>query len=88
MMETTERVNTRSSAPCLTINEVLKMIGRVSGRRPQIMADSAQKGDMRHSYADTWLVRTDLGFAPTVTLEDSLAAEYNWLAEILRDPDQ
>ena len=72
----------------VTINEVLEMIGRVSGRRPQIMADSAQKGDMRHTYADTWLARTDLGFAPTVTLEDGLAAEYNWLAETLRDPDQ
>jgi nucleoside-diphosphate-sugar epimerase len=52
------------------------------------LADSAQKGDMRHTYADTRLARTDLGFAPTVTLEDGLAAEYNWLAETLRDTDQ
>jgi nucleoside-diphosphate-sugar epimerase len=67
----------------VTINEVFEMIGRVSGRRPLITADSAQKGDMRHTYADTWLARTDLGFAPAVTLEDGLAAEYKWLADTL-----
>src|SRR3989454_5916253 len=44
----------------VTVNQVLDMIGRVSGRRPLITVDSAQKGDMRHTYADTWLPRTDL----------------------------
>ncbi len=67
----------------VTINEVFDMIGRVSGRRPLITTDSAQKGDMRHTYADTSLARADLGFAPTVTLEDGLAAEYKWLADTL-----
>jgi nucleoside-diphosphate-sugar epimerase len=67
----------------VTINEVFEMIGRVSGRRPLITIDSAQKGDMRHTYADTSLARADLGFAPTVTLEDGLAAEYKWLADTL-----
>jgi nucleoside-diphosphate-sugar epimerase len=67
----------------VTINEVFEMIGRVSGRRPLITAGSAQKGDMRHTYADTGLARTDLGFVPAVTLEDGLAAEYKWLADTL-----
>jgi nucleoside-diphosphate-sugar epimerase len=67
----------------VTINDVFEMIGRVSGRRPLISTDSAQKGDMRHTYADTSLARADLGFAPTVTLEDGLAAEYKWLADTL-----
>jgi nucleoside-diphosphate-sugar epimerase len=67
----------------VTINEVFEMIGRVSGRRPLITAGSVQKGDMRHTYADTRLARTDLGFAPAVTLEDGLAAEYKWLADTL-----
>jgi nucleoside-diphosphate-sugar epimerase len=67
----------------VTINDVFEMIGRVSGRRPLISTDSAQKGDMRHTYADTSLARADLGFAPTVSLEDGLAAEYKWLADTL-----
>ena len=38
---------------------------------------------MRHTYADTSLARADLGFAPTVGLEEGLAAEYRWLTGIL-----
>src|SRR3989441_3085863 len=67
----------------VSINQVLEMIGLVSGRQPLITGDSAQKGDMRHTYADTWLARTDLGFVPTVGLEEGLAAGYQWLANIL-----
>ena len=50
----------------VSINEVLEMIGRVTGRQPLVTVDPAQKGDMRHTYADTSLARADLGFAPTV----------------------
>jgi nucleoside-diphosphate-sugar epimerase len=67
----------------VSINQVLEMVARVTGRRPLITVDPAQKGDMRHTYADTTLARTDLGFEPTVGLEDGLAAEHQWLAGIL-----
>jgi UDP-glucose 4-epimerase len=67
----------------VSITEVLEMIGRVAGRRPVIQGDSAQKGDMRHTYADTGLARKDLGFAPAVGLEAGLAAEHQWLVGIL-----
>lgn len=67
----------------VSVNEVLDIIGRVAGRRPLITVDSAQKGDMRHTYADTSLARRDLEFAPTVSLEEGLAAEQQWLAGIL-----
>lgn len=67
----------------VSINHVLDMIGRVSGRQPRVTVDPAQKGDMRHTYADTSLARADLGFAPKVGLEEGLAAEHAWLAEIL-----
>jgi nucleoside-diphosphate-sugar epimerase len=67
----------------VSINEVLEMIGRVSGRRPKVIVNPAQKGDMRHTYADTALARADLGFVPRVGLEEGLAAEHGWLAEIL-----
>jgi nucleoside-diphosphate-sugar epimerase len=60
------------------------MIGRVSGRPPQIAADPAQKGDMRHTYADTALARADLGYRPGVGLEEGLSAEYRWLMELLK----
>jgi UDP-glucose 4-epimerase len=67
----------------VSINHVLEMIGRVSGRKPRITVDPAQKGDMRHTYADTSLARAELGFVPKVGLEEGLAAELAWLAQIL-----
>jgi nucleoside-diphosphate-sugar epimerase len=67
----------------VSVNHVLEIIGRVSGRKPIVTVDPAQKGDMRHTYADTWLARMDLGFVPTVGLEEGLAAEHQWLTGIL-----
>ena len=67
----------------VSVNDVLAMIERVSGRRPRVTSHPAQKGDMRHTYADTSLARAELGFVPTVGLQDGLAAEYRWLTEIL-----
>ena len=68
----------------VSVNQVLEMIGRVSGRRPLVSVDPAQKGDMRHTYADTRLARTELGFVPAVHLEEGLTAEYQWLTGILK----
>jgi UDP-glucose 4-epimerase len=67
----------------ISISAVLDLIGRTCGRRPVVAVDSAQKGDMRHTYADTTLARADLLFRPTVSLEEGLAAQYRWLIETL-----
>ena len=67
----------------VSVNQVLDMVGRVSGRQPLVTVDPAQKGDMRHTYADTSLAYTDLGFVPSVGLEEGLAAEHHWLAGLL-----
>jgi nucleoside-diphosphate-sugar epimerase len=67
----------------VSINDVLHMVERVAGRRPRITIDPVQKGDMRHTYADTSRAHTELGYAPTVGLEAGLAAEYQWLTGIL-----
>lgn len=67
----------------VSMNQVIEIMARVAGRRPLVSVDQVQKGDMRHTYADTSLARADLGFAPTVGLEEGLRAEHAWLAEIL-----
>jgi nucleoside-diphosphate-sugar epimerase len=67
----------------VSINDVLRMIERIAGRRPRITLDPAQKGDMRHTYADTSRAQSELGYAPTVGLEAGLTAEYQWLTGIL-----
>jgi nucleoside-diphosphate-sugar epimerase len=67
----------------VSVNEVLEMIARVSSRRLQLAVDPVQKGDMRHTYADTSRARAELGYQPTVGLEEGLAAEFRWLSEQL-----
>lgn len=67
----------------VSMNEVIEMIGRVAGRKPRVVVDPVQKGDMRHTYADTTLAKTDLAFAPSVTLEQGLAAEFKWMQQLL-----
>ena len=67
----------------LSMNQVLDIIGRVVGRPLAVNRDDAQKGDMRHTYADTTLAQQDLGFAPRVGLEEGLAAEFKWLSGVL-----
>ena len=67
----------------VSMNQVIDIIGRVSGRPLAVNRDAAQMGDMRHTYADTTLARQDLGFAPRVGLEEGLAEEFKWLSGVL-----
>jgi UDP-glucose 4-epimerase len=62
----------------VTVNDVMDLIGRIAGRSLKIQREPAQKGDMRHTYADTSRAQQDLGFAPSVTLEEGLRQQYRW----------
>jgi UDP-glucose 4-epimerase len=64
----------------VTVNHVLEIIGRIAGKPLDVRREPVQKGDMRDTYADTTLARADLGFLPTVTLEEGIEAEYRWLS--------
>jgi UDP-glucose 4-epimerase len=67
----------------VSINQVLEMIGRISGRQPTVKVDPASRGDMRHTCADTSLAYEDLEFVPKVDLEAGLRAEHAWLADTM-----
>jgi nucleoside-diphosphate-sugar epimerase len=64
----------------VTVNHVLEILERLAGHPLNIARESVQKGDVRDTYADTSLARADLGFAPKVSLEQGLEAEYRWLS--------
>jgi UDP-glucose 4-epimerase len=59
--------------------DVFDLIGRVTGRAVRVERVEAQRGDMRDTYADTTRARADLDFAPTVTLEQGLRAQFEWM---------
>jgi nucleoside-diphosphate-sugar epimerase len=64
----------------VSVNDVLTIIEKLAGRPLDVRHEAAQKGDMRDTFADTSLARADLGFAPAVSLEEGLEAEYRWLS--------
>jgi UDP-glucose 4-epimerase len=59
--------------------DVFDLIRRITGRPVRVERTDAQRGDMRDTYADTARARADLAFAPTVTLEQGLRAQYDWM---------
>lgn len=63
----------------VSLQEVFDLIARVSGRTITIDQQPPQKGDMRDTYADTTRAQADLGFAPSVTLEEGLRAMWQWM---------
>jgi UDP-glucose 4-epimerase len=64
----------------VSMNDVLTIIQRIADRPLRINREAPQKGDMRDTYADTTRARQDLGFAPSISLEEGIQAEYRWLS--------
>ena len=63
----------------VTLNHVLELLQKVTGKTVAIQREPEQKGDMRHTYADTSAARRDRDFNPRVSLENGLAQQYQWL---------
>jgi nucleoside-diphosphate-sugar epimerase len=63
----------------VTMNHVLDLVGQVTGQPVTVRHEPSQKGDVRHTFADTSRARQDLAFVPQVTLEEGLKAQHRWL---------
>jgi len=63
----------------VALSDVIGRIERVTGRRLEVIREGAQKGDMRDTFADTSAAGRDLGFHSTVTLDEGLASEWEWI---------
>lgn len=62
-----------------SVNEVLQILGGLMGRPIKVHTEETQKGDVRHTYADTAAARRDLGFDPKVGLQEGLRREIEWI---------
>jgi nucleoside-diphosphate-sugar epimerase len=67
----------------VSMNQVIDVMARCTGRTPDVRRSAPQKGDMRDTFADTARARADLEFVPKVTLDEGIHAEYQWLATSL-----
>jgi UDP-glucose 4-epimerase len=61
-----------------TVNEVIETIGSLIGREPRVDRREVQKGDVRHTAADTSAARREIGFDPKVSLAEGLSRQVDW----------
>src|SRR5277367_6653935 len=62
----------------VTLNEVLKMLSRITGKPIRAQYDAARNGDIRDSQADVSLARSVLGYQPRVLFEEGLKRTWEW----------
>jgi len=64
----------------VTMLEAIEALGRVSGRRLEIVRHPRREGDAARTAADTTRIRADLGWEPMTSFEEGLAAQWRWAA--------
>jgi UDP-N-acetylglucosamine/UDP-N-acetyl-alpha-D-glucosaminouronate 4-epimerase len=62
----------------VTLNQVLKMLEKITGRKIQPKYDPPRTGDIRDSQADISLARKILGYQPLVQFEEGLERTWAW----------
>jgi UDP-glucuronate 4-epimerase len=63
-----------------TMRETIALLESLAGRALEIHHEPVVAGDQRRSAADTTLIRRELGWEPTTSLRDGLAAQWEWAA--------
>jgi UDP-glucose 4-epimerase len=67
----------------ITINEAIRLLEGIMGKRARVRYVERQKGDVRHTAADITKARKILGYEPKVRIEEGLRREVEWLSRPL-----
>lgn len=70
----------------VSVNEVLRQLEAIVGRRAKVRHTMPSHGDVRHTSADTRRARERLSYVPRTTLADGLLSETEWLKDNLGEP--
>ena len=68
----------------VSVNYVLSLLKVITGIAPNVSYEGGQKGDVRHTYADTSRAKLDLGYEPRIDIEEGLRQEYEWLRKVYK----
>jgi UDP-glucuronate 4-epimerase len=68
----------------VSLNRTIELLAGIAGRPLDVRRRGRELGDVVNTGADITRARNDLGFAPRVSLEEGLAAEYAWIADRAR----
>ncbi len=61
-----------------TLNETLRMLEKITGKKLETKYDPPRDGDILHSQADIGLARELLGYDPTVHFEEGMQRTFEW----------
>jgi nucleoside-diphosphate-sugar epimerase len=61
--------------------EAIEALGRIAGRRLEIVRSPRREGDATRTAADTARIRAEIGWESTTSFEDGLAAQWRWAAD-------
>jgi UDP-glucose 4-epimerase len=62
----------------ITLNEVLQLLEKISGKKVRAKYDPPRTGDIRDSQADIALAKKVLGYEPRVLFEEGLERTWEW----------
>jgi nucleoside-diphosphate-sugar epimerase len=65
----------------ISLNEVLRELGKITGKTLEAKYEAPRDGDIRDSQADISQAREILGYEPQVTFEEGLARTFEWYRE-------
>ena len=66
----------------ITLNQVLKLLEKVTGKKIQAKYDPPRAGDIRDSQADVSLALKVLGYEPRVHFEEGLQRTWEWYKDV------
>ena len=62
----------------VSLNQVIELLGKISGARLEVKYESPRDGDIRDSQADITQARELLGYDPQVNFEEGLRRTFEW----------
>ncbi len=65
----------------VSLNEVLRELGKITGKTLETKFEPPREGDIRDSQADISQAREFLGYEPQVSFEEGLARTFEWYRE-------
>ena len=60
------------------MRKAIATLERIADRRLDVRSGPPAAGDVRRTSADVSRIRADLGWAPSVELEDGLSEQWSW----------
>ena len=68
----------------ITLNAALRLLEAAAGRKARVVHGEAQRGDVRHTFADIRRAQAALGYRPAFPVAEGLRRELAWMEEVMR----